>query len=236
MSKIPRLRDEDADVARLLSALDYDAPSGDVTARASARVRETLSTPRPTGRSLSLTSKLVASVPAWIAAGLLGVTLVSRYSTSTQPEPMPSSASSAVPSPPEQPSAPTLAVAATVSVDDLPTASGTGASAPSAKRPSPSASASAPTKSSFREELALVETARMHLDNGDPTSCLSVVTRYERQFRGGVFAQEMELMQIEALALAGENERARSLGQRFLANQSDSPYAERARLVLKKLP
>ncbi|OJY16207.1 MAG: hypothetical protein BGO98_40180 [Myxococcales bacterium 68-20] len=118
----------------------------------------------------------------------------------------------------------------------MPAASESRPSSIAAKRPSPSGSTSAPSKSSFREELALVEAARTHLDNGDGASCLSVIGRYERQFRGGVFAQEMELIQIEALARVGEPERARSLAQRFLASQPDSPYAERARLVLQKLP
>jgi|GEM_PF-1089325 len=100
-------------------------------------------------------------------------------------------------------------------------------------RPPTEASTPAPSGASlFHEELALVESARSALARGDSAACLRIVESYDDRFRGGVFADEIAVMRIEALAARGDDERARSLGEAFLRKHPSSAYAERIRSVV----
>jgi hypothetical protein len=120
------------------------------------------------------------------------------------------------------------AAVASVRVDDLPAAT------PEASNAMPRATSrgSTPAKDTFAEELALTGAARTALGRGDVASCLAAVERYQHEFRSGVFAQEIDVIGIEALAKSGEHERARALATRFLSTNAKSPYANRVRSVL----
>ena len=86
----------------------------------------------------------------------------------------------------------------------------------------------------FREELALVSAARTALETGDASACLRAVDRYDERFRAGIFAQEIEVLRIEALAASGDRTRARALAERFLAVNAKSPYADRVRSLIER--
>jgi len=99
--------------------------------------------------------------------------------------------------------------------------------------PAPSSTA-AERPSTFREELALVITARSTLEEHDLASCIRAVDRYDARFPSGVFAQEISVLRIEALVASGERARAVALAQQFLTRTGDSPYAERVRTLLDR--
>ncbi|AKV00100.1 hypothetical protein AKJ09_06763 [Labilithrix luteola] len=88
------------------------------------------------------------------------------------------------------------------------------------------------SRTTFSEELALVSVARSALEGGDFASCMRAVDRYDEKFRSGLFAHEIEVIRIEALATSGERERAAVLAERFLAANASSPYADLVRSFL----
>jgi len=96
------------------------------------------------------------------------------------------------------------------------------------------AARAAPT-SSLRRELELVEAARRALRGGDASACLSSVARYEEEFPSGQFTHEGQVMRIEAMALAGNHDKARRLAHAFLQANPKSPYADRVRSVLARV-
>jgi hypothetical protein len=128
--------------------------------------------------------------------------------------------------------------AKTMRVDELPTATPTPAKTPLPEKPLDKLpSRPVPTaESAFDDELALVESARTSLAKGDTAACLAQLDRYEHRVRGGVFEREVAVMRIEALATRGDTTRAQSLGKAFLAQSPESPYANRIRSLLARLP
>ncbi|MBX3225291.1 MAG: hypothetical protein KF795_32600 [Labilithrix sp.] len=89
-------------------------------------------------------------------------------------------------------------------------------------------------RGTFREELALVSAARSALETGDAAGCMRAVARYDERFQAGIFAHEIEVLRIEALAASGERVSARARAERFLATNAESPYAERVRSLLER--
>lgn len=89
-------------------------------------------------------------------------------------------------------------------------------------------------RGTFREELALVSAARSALETGDAAGCMRAVARYDERFQAGTFAHEIEVLRIEALAASGERAAARARAERFLATNTESPYAERVRSLLER--
>ena len=55
---------------------------------------------------------------------------------------------------------------------------------------------------------------------------------YRARFPMGVMEEEARVLEIEALARAGQSARARELGGQFLASRPASPLAERVRRVV----
>ena len=110
----------------------------------------------------------------------------------------------------------------TVRVEDLPRAV-----------PTTAAPSKTPAADPFLEELAIVERARAALANGRGGECLEAVRAYEKRFaKGGLLAEEVDVMRIEALAMSGDRAQARARGERFLALHGETPYVERVRRVL----
>ena len=95
--------------------------------------------------------------------------------------------------------------------------------------------ASATPTSSLRRELELVEAARRALRGGDASACLASVDRYEEEFPSGQFTHEGQVMRIEAMALAGNHDKATRLAHAFLQANPKSPYADRVRSVLARV-
>jgi hypothetical protein len=81
-------------------------------------------------------------------------------------------------------------------------------------------------------EIAQVEAARASLAAGDATRTLALLDRYDREFPNGVFAVDVSVLRIEALARAGRTDEARRLGTRFLAEHRQGAFARRVAIAL----
>ena len=215
------LRSADPDAARLFDALDGDGPSAAAFDRAlSLAGQQRGSVASPTRAGSLMTAGLVGLFA--IAGALGGGWAMQREATPSSPVPAAAAATE------EAPSATTPVVAsseaAPVRVEDLPTAAPVGS-----VRVAPTERAS---PSTLHEELANVEAAPATLATSKSDDCLRSLDDYERRFRGGLFAQEVTVMRVEALFGKGEEARARTLGEAFLAKNPGSPYASRIRSVL----
>jgi hypothetical protein len=247
----PRLSESSSD-ARVVTALEvarsYDPPKARMQS-ALARLeatRGTSSNPGPgaAGRSIiSLKAGVLAAIVCAIGAGW------SVHRSGAEP-PAPPVATIVEPAAtagdrstaPEAPASPD---ARTMRVDDLPTATPTPAKTAPERSPDklPSRAvtsnenpAARNNESAFDDELALVESARTSLAKGDAAACLAQLDQYEQKVRGGVFEREVAVMRIEALVARGETGRARALAEAFLARSPESPYTNRIRSLLARLP
>jgi hypothetical protein len=204
---------------------------------------------RPAKSWLRLSTKLgsVALVGAIICFGW-----AMRHSTERAPRPLPTSeVAPSLAAPPLASVAPPSASEATleppcVRVDDLPSVAATEKPPARPTSVAPREPAAASTREaeddtrgapgSLRDELALVEAARASLTRSDAKECVRILDVYARRFGGGVLAHEVAAMRIEALVARGERERARALGEAFLASSPSSPYASRIRSILAATP
>lgn len=80
---------------------------------------------------------------------------------------------------------------------------------------------------SLRAEMTQLEAARSALAHGDTRSALQQLDDFEAHHALGALRIEARVLRIEALSASGDRQAARSLAQRFLAQQPDSPYAKR---------
>ncbi len=96
-----------------------------------------------------------------------------------------------------------------------------------ASEPAPAASKPNNVQSDLREEIRLIDQARIALRQQAPERALERLARYRARFPRGAFQQEAMVLRIEALGQSGDRARARALGQQFLAEHPDSPHAER---------
>ena len=118
----------------------------------------------------------------------------------------------------------------TLSPADLPAA--VDAPAPSNTAQAAARQGAAPAPSSLGEEIALFDRARTALDGGDANGALALVDTYERRFPSGAFAQEAEVLRVQALLRKGDRTGASRVGERFLAAHPTSPHAARIRAIL----
>lgn len=253
----PRSGEDDPRVQRALEIAKSYRPSEQRIERALARLETSRAS--GTGPSTALASRdgrglfslKVVGALGGIALVLAGFTLhrwnhaPEETATATTLLATPANTVAEVPQTPEQP---------TLRVDELPTVNPPAITPPSpaplvpgekslarADKSAPrsttdtTAAATAPA-AAFDEELALVESARTSLANGSPAACLAKLDDYEHRVHGGVFEREVAVIRIEALLAQGESERARSLGEAFLAKSPESPYANRIRSVLARIP
>jgi hypothetical protein len=93
-----------------------------------------------------------------------------------------------------------------------------------------------PTPSTLAEELALVRQAKAEIARGDARAALATTDRYDRAFPKGALAEEAEVVRVDALVTAREYGRAAERGWFFLERHPGSPYAERVRALVRKLP
>lgn len=109
-----------------------------------------------------------------------------------------------------------------------------------APRPAPRPLASAPVSpeaptsqpTSLGDEVAALDQARKQMQD-DPEAALAALEDYDEGFKGGVLAQEAELLRIEALSRAGKKDQARAAATTFLARHPESPLAGRVRKILQ---
>lgn len=99
--------------------------------------------------------------------------------------------------PPSQPSGPEP-----ISASDLPTESEAPAvidPSTSKGRPRGNANSAAPSSASLREEIRLIDAARLAVKNDDAARAIGILDQYARRFPDGTFKQEARVLRSEAL-------------------------------------
>jgi hypothetical protein len=145
---------------------------------------------------------------------------------------------SAVPPSAAQPSAQAAPTAADTDVEiDIAPPRSAGAMPLPARTPSPRRPVPSPARPTAVEsldplaELELIEQAHGQLASA-PAQALTATERHARRFPTGQFAQERELIAIEALIALGHAERARARGERFLARYPRSSHGRKVRALI----
>ena len=233
-----RLASSDEEIARLFTSLEDDAPPRDAEAALLARLDAIVGSSPPPRPPWAFRKRWT------LAGGLVVIGVLASIVVAVRERPRPQSidggdarAPAVAPSnpaaspPPGNPTEseqlpPASAAPPRVAVEDLPPAP----SSRTAPGPSPSSSAaSAEAKDSFREQLAMLESARHSLSQGRAEECLTTLRRYDAKYPSGLFTTEARVVRIEALIAAGQPESARALARGLLASDPHGPYADRLR-------
>jgi hypothetical protein len=91
------------------------------------------------------------------------------------------------------------------------------------------------SKDALAAEIRMIDEARARLRHGDPQGSLETLGRYDQLVkRGGSMRAEATVVRIEALQASGNATRAAALGERFLAKNPDSPYADYVKRILSQ--
>jgi hypothetical protein len=85
---------------------------------------------------------------------------------------------------------------------------------------------------SIARELEQVEAARAALRAGSPSRSLHLLNEYAQRFPRGSLRTEATVLRIEALSASGDTAAASRLGNKFLAQSPNGPYARRIRSLL----
>lgn len=183
---------------------------------------------RAAGFRFGLFSKLVAAacVVGAIAIGL--IVLRPSHRTQSSQAAAPPVASQPVQPQPSTPSAlpaaPTTPAPAAAAPEPAP------APATPARRPTASASASDPAS-----ELRLLELAQQAL-RSDPARALAIAEQHKQRFAHGQFAQEREMLAIQALVALGQNDRAAARARAFARRYPDSSHLPHLRDLVHATP
>jgi hypothetical protein len=158
-------------------------------------------------------AKLTLSAVVLIAAGL---TLAGALWFANRPDASRSPQSAAPPVGLPPPAAPAQTPPLTA-LDPQPSAS-SGISNPVAAR-------------ALADEIARLDTVRRLLAANRAKPALAALRGYEREHAQGALRQEAALLRIEAFSRDGDRAQARTLAERFLADNPDSPHAPRVRAL-----
>jgi hypothetical protein len=182
-----------------------------------------------TASRFGVLSKLVvaACVIGAIAIGL--ITLNAERRTPAQP---PKPADRAVASEmPARPSAPDMAPAAA----EPTTAAPRPEPAPAPSRPATPHRPGASATLDLTTELHLLELAQQALQ-GDPARALAIAERHRHRFAHGQFAQEREMLAIQALVALGQHDRAAARARAFARSYPDSSHLPHLRDLVPTTP
>jgi hypothetical protein len=102
--------------------------------------------------------------------------------------------------------------------------------APTRIAPAPTVSAQVP----LPDEATLFRNAGTALRSGDPAHALQLVDEQARRFPDGTFAQEREVLRIDALVALNRNDEARDRARAFLAEHPESAHRPRLERMLAK--
>jgi hypothetical protein len=86
--------------------------------------------------------------------------------------------------------------------------------------------------STLRDEIVLIEGAKLALQRGDAGAAEELLKEHERKFAGGVLSIEAEALRIEAYIAGGDKDRARILLEAFQAAHPESALLERLRVLV----
>jgi hypothetical protein len=92
----------------------------------------------------------------------------------------------------------------------------------------PSREAAEPSANTLATELAFVKQVRSALRGRDGGAALTLLDRYDTGAYGRALSVEATLLRVEALDALGRRAEASALARRFVAENPDSPLAERA--------
>ena len=168
-----------------------------------------------------------AALVRWVGIALLGVALVvagAAYMRRGQARPRAASTVSVPPAPTatQQPATEATAAAAPLAMAATPVATTPAATTATPRHPA---------ASSLEVQIAAMDHARASLTAGDASGSLRALDKYDRDFPRGAFAQEANVLRVEALTASGDLAAARALATRLLAANPNSPYARRIRAV-----
>ena len=101
--------------------------------------------------------------------------------------------------------------------------------------PHADSSSAATNPDALAAEIRLIDEARADLRQSDPGAALETLTRYDQLVKhGGSMRAEATVVRVEALQASGDTARATALGQRFLAKNPQSPYADYVKRILAR--
>jgi hypothetical protein len=87
-------------------------------------------------------------------------------------------------------------------------------------------------RDTLRDELAMLDEARKALAGGDANRALRLLDDHGRVYPVRRLGAEATVMRIEALRARGDLAQAASIGERFLAQHPNGPYATRVRSLI----
>jgi len=85
-------------------------------------------------------------------------------------------------------------------------------------------------------QLALIDGARAMLAQGNARDALTRLREYDSRYPTGALGLEATALRVEALLRAGDRGKGQALGERFVAQHPNSPYATRIRSLLAQAP
>jgi hypothetical protein len=85
-------------------------------------------------------------------------------------------------------------------------------------------------------QLALIDGARALLAQGNARDTLARLREYDSRYPGGALGPEATALRVEALLRAGERAKGQALGEKFVAQHPNGPYATRIRSLLAQAP
>lgn len=97
------------------------------------------------------------------------------------------------------------------------------------------AAKTAPSRPEPALELALLTRAQHALEMR-PKLTMELVSEHERDYLHGIFAQEREMLAIEALLKIGKRDKALRRGRRFLREYPESAHVRRVYNLMKQYP
>lgn len=123
--------------------------------------------------------------------------------------------------------------AATLRVEDLPSAvvdpQGARRRAEPPARAAKGTTGAASASPELVDEIAIIDQARGALAAHRPADTLAQLKGYRTTFTSPHFSEEADALEIQALAAIGRTDEARRKAEQFLAMHAQSPYAQRVR-------
>jgi hypothetical protein len=235
----PLLIETDSDEVRaLLRSAEFDEPPNGAMRRALTRAGVGMAIAAATTSTTAATAAKLTPVIVgkWLAvATVVGATAVAAvhvarpWTSSMLASQPPAKAALVTPEPQTAPVVEAVeAIEPASTLGDLPVAP---VAAPVAT-PSRVRKASPSANTDITGEISEITSVRGLLDKGDARGALTALDRYQQDYPHGALGPEANVLRIEALQLAGERSRAKTLGESFLKAHPKSPHAQRVRSLL----
>jgi hypothetical protein len=199
-------------------------------------------------RPTSSVARWLFEIFAWVTVGIVGGALFAgEIGAPSGQVSQPSSAAAAAaangaPAPPEESGAGVVAHDSDgKGADKTSERAGEPATAPSPSRgrhhpeqhPSPSRAASKAPRPTLAEEVALLDSARRSLLDGNAAGALTALEKHGRDFGAGSLGAEAAVLKIDAMVARGDHASASAAARAFLAAYPQSPHASHVRAVLR---